>query len=177
MDDPSGRQIHEQALAEVLAEIKQLQGVADYHRRKLGVGDAENGGQASVAPQTSIGGDPVASVAAGEFYAMSAPKATRALLERMGRTRPLKTEEIFNAIKKGGVDIGSTGSLYRSLFRESGIFHNVGRGVWGLTVWYPNVQRRARRGAATDAAAADPSTGNTLDESGDSAPGEEGEEV
>jgi hypothetical protein len=96
----------------------------------------------------TIAGDPVTGVREGQFYGMSGPKASKALLRLVGRDRPLKTQEIFDAIRKGGVtQIQNANTLYRSLTRDPEL-HNVGRGRWGLTEWYPNARRKA--GAAPD---------------------------
>jgi DNA-directed RNA polymerase delta subunit len=61
-----------------------------------------------------------------------------------GPKRPLKTEAIYRAIRKGGVDIKDAGILYRSINRSTQ-FQKVGRGLWGLAEWYggPAAKRRA----------------------------------
>ena len=144
--DIEAQSFHEATLRRIEAEIAELQAVARYHRRLLGV--SEDAAAQSPAKANAPAGsrrDPMAEVSEGEFYGMSGPKATRALLERMGRSHPLKTREIFNAVKKGGVNVSSENVLYRSLFRESGQFHNVGRGVWGLRAWYPNAPLRSSK--------------------------------
>lgn len=83
---------------------------------------------------------------------MSGPKAARALMEKFGRERPLKTEEIFTAIKKGGVQVQSQQGLYRSLFRDPK-FTKVGMSLWGLSVWYPAAARKAAKADAEAEAA------------------------
>lgn len=92
------------------------------------------------------GGDPLSMVSEGEFFGMSAPKAAVALLERVGRSRPLKTEEIFDAITRGGVSIASKDGLYRGLFRDPK-FLRVGKSLWGLSTWYPAAARKAAKTA------------------------------
>ncbi len=99
--------------------------------------------------------DPSALVADGEFFGQSATKATKALLAKLGRTRPLKTAEIFTAIMKGGVKIANTETLYKSLAR-SDEFLRVAKGTWGLAEWYPE---RVRKNARADQS-------EDLDESG-----------
>ncbi len=106
---------------------------------------ADSGAQLA-APDT----DPSALVADGEFYGKSATKATRALLSKLGRTRPLKTTEIFEAITKGGVRIQDTDVLYKSLARSKD-FLRVAKGTWGLAEWYPErVVRNARSKESLD---------------------------
>lgn len=82
---------------------------------------------------------PAASVGEGQYFGMSAPKAAKDLLERFGRDRPMKTQEIFDAITKGGVQIGNSSTLYRSLSRDKTFFRHGERraGRWGLREWYP----------------------------------------
>jgi hypothetical protein len=82
---------------------------------------------------------PAASVGEGQYFGMSAPKAAKDLLERFGRDRPMKTQEIFDAITKGGVQIGNASTLYRSLSRDTTFFRLGKRknGRWGLREWYP----------------------------------------
>lgn len=79
--------------------------------------------------------DPVALVGDGEFFGKSSTEAAAEVLARVGRSRPLKTEAIFEAVTKGGVKI-TTAALYRGLFR-SPKFTRVGKSLWGLTEWYP----------------------------------------
>ena len=62
---------------------------------------------------------------------------------RVGPNRPLKTDVIFWAISRGGVDSKDKGVLYRSLFRDSGTFQKVGRGLWGLSAWYGGKRKKA----------------------------------
>lgn len=64
----------------------------------------------------------------GEFFATSASKAARILLERVGREHPLKTDDLFRAVVKGGVKMATASTLYRSLTRDDD-FIRVGRGV------------------------------------------------
>jgi DNA-directed RNA polymerase delta subunit len=62
------------------------------------------------------------------------------LLERFGRDRPMWTNEILDAITKGGVGISTGSALYRSLARDPA-FVRIGErksGRWGLAKWYPD---------------------------------------
>jgi HB1, ASXL, restriction endonuclease HTH domain len=150
MDDMR-REALQAALDEAEAERNQLDSVIRYLRGKLGhEGSATP--DANKPPTASVGlstGDPSSIIGEGEFYGQSGPKAARQVLERVGRTRPLKTEEIFAAIKKGGVQISSAEVLYRSMFRDH-TFHRVGRGRWGLRAWYPNAPARRKGTEGSD---------------------------
>ena len=112
-----------------------------------GGGGTPDGGTPSAAT------DPAQVVTAGAFYGMSGPKAAKALLQNFDRSRPLTTDEIFDAIVKGGcTKVSSKDVLYRSLFRDAA-FLKVGRGVWGLAEWYPPGARKAAKADAEKEAA------------------------
>ena len=148
-----------------LRDRAELDATISHARRVLGLQDEDNGGEASepAAGPLDVGTDPVASTREGEFFGMSGPQATEALMRKFGRSRPLKTDEIFNAIRKGGVQIQSKEGLYRTLTRDAD-FHRVGRGTWGLSEWYPGRSRRRRGDEAEDSSALNgPDTGNSDD--------------
>lgn len=148
--DESTRETLKRELEEAVRQKARLDVVIQYLQGRMGI-TAESESETDRDKPQSVGAgvDPIAAVTASEFYGLSAPKATRELLNRMGRTRPLKTDDIFKAIKKGGVDISSKEVLYRSLTRD-GSFHKVGRSIWGLAAWYPNAVRRSKREATAD---------------------------
>jgi hypothetical protein len=101
-----------------------------------------NGSPGSRTP--AVDADPSSLVFEGEFYSLSATKATRALLSKFDQQkRPLKTDDILRAITKGGVSISSSSVLYRSLWRDDAL-HNVGKGRWGLRAWYPHAPKRSK---------------------------------
>jgi hypothetical protein len=126
-------------------ERDQLNGFLGILARELGrpvpngPGDETHREASGALSSAALHGDPAAAVREGQYFGLSAPKAAKALLERFGRERPMKTDEIFAAITKGGVKIGSAATLYRSLSRDK-TFFRVGRrraGRWGLAEWYP----------------------------------------
>ena len=159
MDDAS-RQALEQELREAMNSRQELDIVIAYLSRRLGVAVAEAvlppapSGPPASDPSVPAPGDPSTSVAVGEFIGMSGPKAAAVVLKRMGR-RPLKTPDIFRAIQKGGVNnIKDPPTLWRSLVRDKK-FTRVGKGLWGLSVWYPQgVPASPKPGASMDAEAA-----------------------
>lgn len=155
MDDQR-RQVLQAELDDAVSQRAELDTYIAVLAKRLGIevsslpggsGDpADNGGALPVT------GDPVSAVHEAQFYGMSGPKASKALLRMMGRDRPLKTQEIYDAITKGGVRIGNSATLYRSLTRDKD-FHKVGRGRWGLTEWYPNAKRGGRDSESDEQAA------------------------
>jgi len=135
------------ALDAALRERAELDSLIEFLSRRLGV-EAPVAGvtltdQASGAPAPNV--DPSTLVADGEFFGQSATKATKALMAKLGRTRPLKTNEIFDAIMKGGVRIANVEVLYKSLARSDD-FLRVAKGTWGLAEWYPERMRRVAKG-------------------------------
>lgn len=94
----------------------------------------------------------------GQFFGQSSTKAVYAVLERAGQDRPLKTAELLDYIRRGGVKLGGRTpeqSLYRSLARDARFF-NIGRGRWGLRAWYPDsVTRKGGKPATADEASSD----------------------
>ena len=179
MDDTT-RETLKRELEEAVRQKARLDVVIQYLQARMGItGEADPESQEKQQQQAiGAGVDPVAAVTASEFYGMSAPKATRELLGRMGRTRPLKTDVIFKAIKKGGVEISSKEVLYRSLTRDDS-FHKVGRSIWGLAAWYPNAVRRSKRDAIIDdeAEGETPAEATTPDPRNGSLPDEKLKEV
>ena len=65
--------------------------------------------------------------------------------------RTASTTEILEALKRGGFQSLSKNlysNLYTSLMRSTD-FRNVGRGKWGLSVWYPgNQKKQGKKGVA-----------------------------
>lgn len=151
--DESERQSLLATLAVARRDRKELDQLIGYLARRLGVTDdgfesefGDSGGGAAPTPPNVI---PSTLVADGEFFGMSATKASKALLEKLGRTRPLKTREIFDAITKGGVRLANAETLYKSLQRSKE-FELVQKGTWGLSVWYGNRSRNVKRGSEAD---------------------------
>lgn len=132
----------------LLAERAELDVAISVIAKRLGIDPPRGGGGLPLAHQGSNvggrGGDPVAGTSEGEYFSFVSTKAALEVLKKFGsRQHPLKTKDIYDAIKKGGVDISNEDSLYRSLSR-SHRFRKVGRGLWGLTEWYPAQQRKPK---------------------------------
>lgn len=67
----------------------------------------------------------------------------------------MKTGELADAIRHKGGEVTNLENLYRSLKRGKGI-ERVGRGLWGLSEWYPN-------GVPDDAVARDNGRGESVE--------------
>ena len=150
--DESERQALFAALDVARRDRQELDQLIGYLSRRLGVSeDDESAGQTrgTGGGQTPPDVIPSTLVADGEFFGMSATKATKALLNKLGRTRPLKTREIFDAIKKGGVNPATPDVLYKSLARSKD-FELASKGTWGLSEWYGNRSRKSRRDPGND---------------------------
>jgi hypothetical protein len=100
-------------------------------------GPSGNGSPTVTRSGARLGADPVASTNEGEYFSFTSTDAAREILTKYGdRQHPIKTSVLYQALKKGGVTISSEDVLYRSLAR-SNRFRKVGRGLWGLSDWYP----------------------------------------
>ena len=71
-----------------------------------------------------------------EFYGMSSPAAAIEVLRKVGNRHALKTAVLVVAVRKGGVPVKDAPTLYRSMIRNSRL-KKVGKGLWGLSEWYP----------------------------------------
>ncbi len=95
----------------------------------------------------AIGADPVEGTAHGEYLNFNSTDAAYAILTKFGsRQNPLKTRQIYDALKKGGVQLSMEQALYRSLAR-SHRFKKAGPGSWGLAEWYPKDKTRTVKNA------------------------------
>lgn len=132
-------------------ERDELDGLIGVLSRRLGIEPppATSGSAPSSANIPRPDADPSSLVSDGEFFGMSATKATKALLGKLGRTRPLKTQEIFLAITKGGVALSNIEVLYKSLSRSDD-FLRVAKGTWGLAEWYSERIRKTARSEQRD---------------------------
>jgi hypothetical protein len=159
--DPARQAFLEQELERIKERVKRDWHAADYLRDELGqpplppLDEVFNGAAAGTPGVGSAGfapnphADPMDLVNDGEFASRSSTTAAEMLLQKVGRTRPLKLGEIFKAIKKGGVEVAAQQSLHRSLTRSKK-FCKPGRGLWALSEWYTaaELKRMEQRGAA-----------------------------
>ncbi len=88
------------------------------------------------------GGDPLALVKVGDFYGKSYTEAAREFLKRIGE--PQNTLTILSAMRKAMYEMkgkNPAGILYTALKRHKG-FLLVHRNTWGLSEWYPGVEKK-----------------------------------
>lgn len=129
-----------------VAERARLDVVIAYLSERLGEPPPSGGGGGlPLMGQTANlgGGDPVAGTHEGEYYGESSTDAAYKVLGKFGNKQHLlKTKDLFDAVRKGGVAITSEEGFYKSLSR-SHRFKKIGRGTWGLSEWYPAAAKKA----------------------------------
>ena len=77
---------------------------------------------------------------------MSRPQAAIALLKKLPKT-PLTTNQIFEALKDSGLELGGKNALnglYTSLSRLPEV-RKVAPNTWGLREWYPHLKEPKKR--------------------------------
>jgi hypothetical protein len=110
---------------------------------RLGV-QVEDGGQpdpglAAPGVNGQLSNDVLSLVWDQEFHGWTMPKAAVEVLRRWSpepHHRPLKTGELLDALRKGGLIIKDSRVLYRSLYTTPRL-KNIKGGRWGLAAWYP----------------------------------------
>jgi hypothetical protein len=133
------RELLMKLVTEYKEKIARYQAMVDEWQKELGI----PGEPILIAPE---GTDPESDthVKEWQFYGKSQPEAAKALLELVNH--PMKTEEIVEAIEKGGVPVGGNTkqkkvtNLYTILYRNEN-FGIVKRGAWGLVGW-PGVKKK-----------------------------------
>ena len=141
--------LERQLLEKLLAERADLDQHIALLQKRLGAGYSENSGGSTSAsgglssPQELLNR---AGVLKGEFYGMSRPQAAIALLKKLPKT-PLTTNQIFEALKDSGLELGGKNALnglYTSLSRLPEI-RKVAPNTWGLKEWYPHLKEPKKR--------------------------------
>ncbi|MDP9234153.1 MAG: winged helix-turn-helix domain-containing protein [Actinomycetota bacterium] len=148
MDDER-QQAFQIALEEAMRERVKIDATIEFLSSRLGsraslvlTAGSDDGLGTHVEPQ-SVGPIPVAP---GEFHATSSSQAARIILERSGRSRPLKTDELFTLIARGGVRLSgkhAKTTFYRTLNNDH-TFERVAPSTWGLREWYAGGRRPTR---------------------------------
>lgn len=122
---------------------------------------------------------PLGPMRGDEYYGKSMSTAAREVLERRAAVNagPATLNEIHSAMKAGGYQFGAKNeeierqSLRNLLVKNSGIFHKLPNGKYGLLSWYPNVKEKkpappTQSGSATTSTVDDDEGGGDQD-SGD----------
>jgi hypothetical protein len=156
MDD-ARRTVLMEELEAVKRERDDLNGFIETLARRLGV--PVDGGQedrADAAPNGKQGGasglltdDAASLVYEHEFHGMTIPKASETVLSRWSpppMQRPIKTTQLTDALRKGGLSLDEPRAVYRSLY-SAARFQRLTGGLWGLASWYP--AKSATPGPAT----------------------------
>ena len=146
--DAAQRKALKAELETALAERQKLDVVIAYLGGRLGNDEARPPSDAGLDSDllAKVQRTPAESVGKGQFQGKSATKAARQVLGLFGPERPLRTQELFDALAKGGVRVKNANVLHRSLNRDE-TFCRVERGLWGLSEW---------QGDATDGAGDEP---------------------
>jgi hypothetical protein len=120
-------------------------------------------------------------IRADEFYGQPLQSVVRSVLEKRKRANlgPATVKDIYLAMKAGGYQFSAKNDdyamrgLYQSLTKNSGTFHKLPNGQYGLLAWYPTAKAAKSKGASVaesegideDAEALSPENG--LPEDGD----------
>lgn len=170
--DEGRKTVLSEELDAAIRQRDELNVVIDYLSKLVGRPGAgeQPGVQAGEFQTANPSAEPTSLVGEGEFFGKTSTEAATEVLTRIGRSRPLKTQEIFEALTKGGVKI-SQSALYRGLFRNPK-FTRVGKSLWGLTEWYPPGVVRAARSERDPEAT---SLGLTPEDAGEDTPEDDGE--
>lgn len=108
-----------------------------------------------ITPETQSNGTPnatqprvkisVEAIPVGYFHNLSQAAAAEKLL-KLNPGHPLKTPEILEAFRKGGMQITSKNAvqiLYTTL-KRSARFERVAKHAWGLAEWYPEKRKKSQ---------------------------------
>lgn len=142
--------LERQLLEKLLAERADLDQHIALLQKRLGGGYSENLGASTPTPTGGLSSLQEllnrAGVLKGEFYGMSRPQAAIALLKKLPKT-PLTTNQIFEALKDSGLELGGKNALnglYTSLSRLPEV-RKVAPNTWGLREWYPHLKEPKKR--------------------------------
>ncbi len=144
------------AIDELVAEITTKVREVSELKRTVNLLLAKGGQQPmyeEVEEETVRGG--VAGLRPDQFYGKSPTLAAREYLDLRGQAVP--PDEIVTAMERGGFDFKAQGwttvenrvrNLAISMGKNTGIFHRLPNGFYGLTKWYPDAPKKPRRPSA-----------------------------
>lgn len=129
-------------LEQLRAEKAELDMLIRALEKRLGVipGGPDDQVNQSGTPRVTVSLD---NIPVGFFHNLSQSAAAEKLL-RMNEGHPLTTNEIMDAFRKSGMNIGGKNAitvLYTSLKRNAK-FERVAGKAWGLAEWYPEKRRK-----------------------------------
>lgn len=122
-------------------ELAEMKRTVNFLAREAGMGEPY--------PESELGPDGSAvgpGIRPDQYYGKSPITASREYLEMRGRAVPV--EEILQALERGGFDFDAAGWKNRdsrlrflaiSLSKNTGIFHKLPNGTYGLAKFYPDV--------------------------------------
>lgn len=122
------------------------------------------------------GGGTAGEIHADTFIGKTIVDAASMYLRMVGRPAR-STEQIVEALNRGGLTV-SKESVSAILMRDAnqeGEMYKVGRGVWGLSEWYPGATKRAKKkisdkeGESEETKEESASAGSSKEESSDAA--------
>lgn len=109
-------------------------------------------GKAGDAPEALGGGDSSEEIQPDSFVGMNIATASVKYLKMVGR--PARTtEQIYEALSNGGLAHFTRESVATILYRihnQGGDIFRVSKGLWGLSEWYPNRPKPAKKKSQED---------------------------
>jgi hypothetical protein len=122
--------------------------IAEYER-ELGLtpqSPSQTGGASGASKRTEPvhGDDPFTWIAGMIFFTKTQPEAAKIVLERVGY--PLRTEQLMEAVQKGGVTIGGKTDTakkqnFYTILNRNADFGRAKRDTWGLIGW-PGISKK-----------------------------------
>jgi hypothetical protein len=148
--DEARRQVLMAELEDAKEERERLDAFIEVLSIRLGVpvGDAQPDNLTAPGPVGQLTNDVLSLVYDQEFHGWTMPKAAAEVLRRWSpppHHRPLKTGELVDALRKGGLTISENRILYRSLYTAPR-FKLIKGGLWGLREWYPAERNKTAHG-------------------------------
>lgn len=163
----------ESRLSEKLAEVAKIRDTINRVAELAG----ESIPYPEVAEPESRSGGPIRP---DEFYGKALHTAMRAFIEKRGQlVGPATVNEIYEAMVKGGYqfdtanDANAKRVIRITLTKNSGVFHKLPNGSYGLLVWYPGV-KKPKKSEATESAGTD-ETNTTTDDADEESEDAEGD--
>jgi hypothetical protein len=94
---------------------------------------------------TAVGDDPLTWITGMIFFNKTQPEAAKIVLERVGY--PLRTEQLMEAVQKGGVTIGGKTDTakkqnFYTILNRNADFGRAKRDTWGLIGW-PGISKKS----------------------------------